>query len=140
MPQHTILLADDNVAVRVLCATALLRTGYQVDTAADGVTAWKKLNDRLFDLLITDNDMPEMSGIELLERLAATQMPVRVIMISGNLPEAQFARCPWLKPAATLLKPFSISELAKTVHSVLHVCAQPATEMISSAERAPIAG
>ena len=125
MCQNRILMVDDDLSIRSLGTSALFRAGYGVDAAADGAAAWKALNASLFDLLITDNDMPELTGIELLARMAAIRMGTHVIMISGNPPMAEFTRRPWLKPIATLLKPFSTAELLGIVRSILGVDAQP---------------
>ena len=97
----------------------LKRFGYKVNAAADGAAGWEALNADRYDLLITDNEMPNVSGIELIERLRAARMKLPVIMASGSIPTSQFDRNPWLQPAATLLKPYSVEEFLGTVKQVL---------------------
>lgn len=117
-PDH-ILVAEDDVLFRRLNTQVLLRSGYEVDAAADGAAAWQALNTDRYDLLVTDNSMPKMSGVELLKKLRAARMALPVILATRALPEAEFTRYPWLQPAATLLKPYTGEEILRTVKKVL---------------------
>jgi len=103
-----ILVVEDDRVLLELNTSVLLLSGYEVEAAADGAAAWRALNNDGYDLLLTDNDMPELSGVELLKKLRAARMALPVIMATGTSPEEEFARQPWLKPAATLLKPFTL--------------------------------
>jgi two-component system alkaline phosphatase synthesis response regulator PhoP len=114
-----ILVVDDDVSMRTINTKALLRSGYQVDAAEDGSAAWQALNAEFYDLMITDNKMPKVSGIELLKKLRASRMSLPVIMATGTLPTEEFTRYPWLQPDATLLKPYTIVELVGVVKEVL---------------------
>ena len=96
-----------------------MRSGYEVEAAADGAAAWQALNANTYDLLITDNSMPKMSGVELLRKLRGARMALPVIMATGSLPKKEFARYPWLQPAATLIKPYTGTEMLRTVKKVL---------------------
>ena len=78
-----ILIVEDDDDIRHLNAEALTGSGYHVDPAVDGAQGWEALNSSSYDLLITDNNMPNLSGIELIKKLNAAGMPVRVIMASG---------------------------------------------------------
>jgi DNA-binding response OmpR family regulator len=119
MQRNRILVADDDRDVRQLNTAVLIRSGYAVDTAEDGAAAWQALNTDSYDLLITDHNMPKVTGVELLKKLRAAHMALPVILVAGELPEEEFTRHPWFQPAATLLKPFSIIELLDTVKEVL---------------------
>ena len=121
-----ILVVDDDQAIRQLNTRVLLRSGYKVEAAADGAAAWRALNSGSYDLLLTDHEMPEVSGVELLRKLRAARMALPVIMATGAFPAAEFARNPGLNPSATLLKPYTIEELLETVKRVLHVAPLPA--------------
>jgi DNA-binding response OmpR family regulator len=114
-----ILLVDDEVLIRKLCARVLNCFGYQTDTANDGAAAWKALQSKDYDLLITDNNMPRVSGVELVKKVRSAQMSLPVILVSGNLPSGELNRNPWLQGVATLAKPFTGDELLGTVNSVL---------------------
>ncbi len=116
---HRILVVDDDDSIRQLNTAVLTRAGYAVDAAENGVVAWHALNAESYDLLITDNNMPALTGIELLQNMRAARMCLPVIVASGSfLPPAPAAR-PWLQPQATLVKPYSIEQLLDTVNKVL---------------------
>jgi DNA-binding response OmpR family regulator len=123
-PDH-ILVAEDDVFFRRLNTQVLKRSGYEVDAAADGAAAWQALNTDAYDLLITDNKMPKLSGVELLKKLRAARMALPVIMATETLPKEEFTRYPWLQPAATLLKPYSGEEMLRTVRKVLREADSP---------------
>lgn len=118
-PGRRILVVDDEPAIRQLNSKILLRSGYVVDTAVDGVAAWQSLKAANYDLLITDNAMPNLSGVELLQMLYADQHMLPVIMATARPPQAEFDQSPWLQPAAILLKPYSFDALVETVKAVL---------------------
>ena len=117
-PQH-ILVVEDDVSLRQLSTEVLSGCGYAVDASEDGAAAWQALNTDSYDLLITDNDMPKVSGVELLRKLRAARMDLPVIMATGAVPTAEFARCPWLQPTAMLIKPYDVMEMLRTVKKVL---------------------
>jgi DNA-binding response OmpR family regulator len=114
-----ILLVDDEPLIRQLYTELLNDPDYEVDTAENGVVAWDALQLKGYDLLITDNEMPQVSGIELVKKLRAAQMALPVIMISGTMPTAELNRHPELHVAATLPKPFNIIEFTDMVKKVL---------------------
>jgi DNA-binding response OmpR family regulator len=118
-PPPRILVVEDDVLIRKLNTRMLLHAGYAVDAAMDGAAAWQVLSAHSYDLLITDNNMPKVSGIELLKKLRAARMALPVIMATGAFPHEEFTRCPWLQPAATLLKPYTPAEMLSTVEKVL---------------------
>ncbi len=118
-PPPRILVVDDDADVRRLNAEALSLCGYEVDAAEDGAAGWERLQAKRYDLMITDNAMPKVSGMELLKQLWAAHMALPVIMATGRPPDAQFTQFPWLLPAATLLKPYTIEQLLSTVRNVL---------------------
>jgi DNA-binding response OmpR family regulator len=120
-----ILVVDDDSDMRLLNTEALIDSGYEVDDAPDGDAAWQALTTECYDLIITDNHMPKVTGIELLKKLRAAQMALPVIMATGNLPEHEFMLHPWLQPAATLLKPYTIDQLLVTVKEVLRATDSP---------------
>jgi len=63
--------------------------------------------------------MPNVSGVELIEKVRAAGMTLPVIMATGEAPEEDFTRNPFLQPAATLLKPYTPVEFLGTVKNVL---------------------
>jgi len=118
-PPPRILVVDDEPLLRQLYAEVLVDAGYKVDAAEDGAVAWDALQLNGYDLLITDQDMPKVTGIELLKQLYAARLTLPVIMATGTYPQEEFIHHPWLQPDATLLKPYSIAEFLGTVKEVL---------------------
>jgi DNA-binding response OmpR family regulator len=127
-PPHRILVVDDEPSVRQFNARILLDAGYHVDAVEDGAVAWDTLQVKSYHLLVTDNDMPKVTGVELIEKVRAARMALPVIMATGSLPEEEFNRRPWLQPAATLVKPYTFTEFLGTVKNVL--CAAIPTAML----------
>jgi DNA-binding NarL/FixJ family response regulator len=72
-----------------------------------------------YDLIVTDNNMPKVTGVELIQKLQAVHPEWPVIMVTGVVPDEQFARSTSLQPAVVLLKPYSFDELLEAVKSVL---------------------
>jgi CheY-like chemotaxis protein len=117
-PQRILVVEDDVVTLRINIKV-LTKSGYAVDGAEDGAVAWDALQLNGYDLMVTDNDMPNVSGVDLLKRLYAARMALPVIMLSGTMPTAELERQPWLQIKAVLPKPCIISELLTTVRNVL---------------------
>ncbi len=114
-----ILVAEDDEDIRRLNTEVLAGLGYKVDAAADGAIAWDVLQNNRYDLLVTDYNMPGMSGVELLLKLHAARMAVKVIIVSGTIPMERLKRHPGLQIDATLFKPYTPDELLATVRKVL---------------------
>ena len=122
---HRILVVEDDGSIRELNAKVLSRFGYHVDTAVDGAVAWDALQTSQYDLMITDQNMPKMCGVELLKNIRATGMTLPTIMATAALPEREFARNPFLRPDALLLKPYTVDELLGKVQEVLSANREP---------------
>lgn len=114
-----ILVVEDDISIRQPSAEALTSSGYQVETAEDGAAAWESLQGSHYDLLITDNTMPKVSGVELVKMLRSARMTLPVVMVSGSIPFEALNGDSSLRLAATLLKPFTMDELLATVQKVL---------------------
>ena len=114
-----ILLVDDDHYVRDLHVGVLIRSGYEVDAAGDGVEAWRVLNEDRYDLLITDHQMPWVTGLELIQKLRAESMILPVILTSGVVPTEALKRLPGLKIEAVVQKPCPLDKFLQTVSDVL---------------------
>jgi DNA-binding NtrC family response regulator len=126
-----ILVVDDEPGIQQLISSVLRRSGYQVDTAEDGAAGWEALQSTHYDLLITDNNMPKMSGVELVKMLRSAQMTLLVVIASGSIPIEALNGDSSLQLAATLLKPFTVDQLLGTVEKVLHVAKAGRRETVS---------
>jgi DNA-binding response OmpR family regulator len=119
-PGPRILVVEDELGIREVYSRALTCSGYRVDTAEDGEEGWELLQVASpdchgYDLLITDNNMPNLSGVDLVKRLRAERMPLPVILASGSVP----VNTAGLQLEAVLHKPFSPDELVRMVKETL---------------------
>lgn len=116
MAQETILLVEDEPAVRQLFATALTRAGYTVLEARNGEEAVKIFDQHAtaVDLLLTDMRMPYMGGAQLARELRRRKAALKLICISGYPGSAD-------NEVTTdfLAKPFSRDEMLQKVRDVL---------------------
>jgi CheY-like chemotaxis protein len=113
----TILIAEDDPAVRALLARILRARGYAVVEAANGLdaVAIAEGHGRPFQLLLTDVVMPRLNGIELAARLLAAGRVQRVIFMTGyaDVPPGSDSE------ATVLYKPFTPSTLVEAVRTTL---------------------
>jgi len=112
---ETILLVEDEPAVRQLFAQALTRAGYRVHEARNGQEAMKVFDQHgdAIDLLLTDMRMPYMGGGELAQHLRARRRTLKLLCVSGY---------PGAEPDLTadfLAKPFSRDDLLAKVREIL---------------------
>jgi signal transduction histidine kinase/CheY-like chemotaxis protein len=106
-----ILVVEDEMALRELVAEAFTARQAQVDTARDGAEGWAIWKGSHYDLIISDQRMPEMTGLELLARIRATGSQVPVILASGYGLEGAEPEL-GLDPRLRILpKPFSFKRL-----------------------------
>lgn len=117
----SILLADDDAAMRDLIRRALEGEGHTVIVAQDGTEALELLLAQTVtvNLLISDIDMPGLNGIELASKAIASAPALRLILMSGLT--GGFSGADQLKPhlRQMLSKPFSLDTLRATVKTVL---------------------
>lgn len=116
----TILVVEDDSAVRMLARRVLERRGHRVVEAEDGVAGLDALADLAsLDLILTDLTMPRMGGIAMAARISELRPDVPVIFMSGY-GESALAQDGVLDPSIRLLsKPFAIDDLAGIVHRTL---------------------
>lgn len=111
----TILLVDDEYAVVEILAMLLADEGYAVLTASDGDHAMKVLEEKIPDLVITDQMMPFAGGADLFRAMqkkpALRRIPV--VLMSSAAPSLASAKLPW---ARVLRKPFDFEELVGWLH------------------------
>ena len=128
--RQRILVVDDDPSIRRLNSEVLTYSGYHVDAAEDGADAWDALQLNSYDLLVTDNDMPNVTGVDLLKKLHAARMALPVIMATGTSPQAELNRHPWLQIDVTLLKPYTFDELLGAVKNVLRATADASDPLV----------
>jgi CheY-like chemotaxis protein len=118
---ETILLVEDEEAVRAFARTVLERNGYRVLEAAGGIDALARVatRERQVDLLVTDVVMPQMSGTELARSLIRISPSVKVLYVSGYTGNAILHGAVLDKGEDFLQKPFSSQELLAKVRELL---------------------
>ena len=89
-----ILVVDDEEPIRQLYSDLLTGSGFEVDAASNGAVAWRAHQSKNYDLLITDNVMPKVSGIELLGKIYDAGLTLPAIMVTGTPPMVQFDHRP----------------------------------------------
>jgi len=121
MDNRKVLVADDEVHIVNVVAMKLRNNGFDVVTADNGADAYKLCCDEKPDIVITDYQMPQMTGIELIEKIRSNpdlqQIPIIMLTARGfAIEDEQKER---LNVAECLSKPFSPKELLGYVESVL---------------------
>ena len=83
-PQKRVLVVDDSITVREVERQLLVNRGYAVDVAIDGADGWNSVRSSQYDLIVTDLDMPRMSGIELVRAIKrdARLQSIPVVIVS----------------------------------------------------------
>lgn len=125
---HRILVAEDNRALARVTAFNLRRGGFEVTVARDGREAWEQLRQQHFDLVITDQQMPEMTGLELCavmrdDEIHATT-PIILLTAKGlELDIRQLEET--FGVYRTYCKPFSPSEIVAGVRELLESAPAP---------------
>lgn len=109
------LVVDDVPEICRLNKDLLLDLEFEVDTAEDGIAAWKLLERNSYHLMITDNRMPRMSGIELLRKLHRARRFVPTIMATGTMPDEETTCESWFQVVTVLIKPYTLAELRMAV-------------------------
>ncbi|MGQ0735541.1 MAG: ATP-binding protein [Acidobacteriota bacterium] len=118
-PKARILLVEDEMAVRELLLEMLSRGGFEVTAAETGEQARVIAGQEVFDVLVTDVDLPGMSGAQLASTLRARNPRIAVVMMSGY-PEDSATDDPTADVRSALLrKPFSSAQLLACVRETL---------------------
>jgi len=117
----TILLVEDEDAVRLFSARALRNKGYQVLEARSGEAALEIISEHLdeINLIISDVVMPKMDGPTMIKEVRTRRVDMPVIFISGYAEDAFRRRVDTGEEAHFLLKPFTLKQLAAKVKEVL---------------------
>jgi len=121
---ETVLLADDNEAVRAFARQVLKDAGYRVLDAADGLEALAtaRSHDGPIGLLVTDLRMPGIGGLELARRLRLERSGLAVLYVSGYASSELLEAAHRDENAGFLRKPFAPRTLLKHVRRTLDAC------------------
>ena len=114
-----ILLAEDDDSLRSFLERALKRAGYTVASYANGLEAYRHLQEEPFTLLLTDIVMPEMDGIELARLAGELDPQLKIMFITGFAAVTLNTESPALQEATVLSKPFHLRDLVAEVDRLL---------------------
>ena len=114
-----ILLAEDDNDMRRFLVKALENAGYEVISYDNGASAYDRLREEPFSLLLTDIVMPEMDGIELARRATELDPDLKVMFITGFAAVALNPDSNAPKDAKVLSKPFHLRDLVDEVNKML---------------------
>jgi two-component system cell cycle response regulator CpdR len=119
IPTSKILLAEDDDDMRRFLVRALENAGHTVVSFDNGLSAYHRLREEPFELLLTDIVMPEMDGIELARRATQLDPDIKVMFITGFAAVALNPDSQTPKDAKILSKPFHLRELVSEVDKLL---------------------
>ena len=121
MAVKKILVADDEIHIVQVLVIKLRNNGYDVISAEDGQQAFELALKEKPDIIVTDYQMPKMTGLELVKKLRKTDetKDIPVIILTARSFAIEKQEQETLKIAKCLSKPFSPKELLNTVESVL---------------------
>jgi len=119
MPSSTILVADDDRAIRTVLSQALGRQGYEVRTAGNAATLWRWVADGLGDLVITDVVLPDENGLDLIPRIKKLRPEMRIVVMSAQNTLLTAVKATERGAFEYLPKPFDLKELVGVVERAL---------------------
>lgn len=117
-PQR-ILVVDDERSVRELVAESLSFIGHQVEMAADGLEAAEKLKSGVYDIVVTDMDMPRMDGMELIRHIRQHYPNTDTIAITGHATKYKYVDVINAGAADFITKPFGLDKLEAKIRRLL---------------------
>jgi len=116
-----ILIVDDFSTMRKIVKDLLAELGFcHFDEAYDGENAWQKLNEQKFDLIVSDWNMPNMSGVDLLKmvRNKDALKDIPFILISAEAKRSQIIEATDAGADGYIVKPFTADTLNQKIHSI----------------------
>ena len=116
---ESILIVDDEKDVLKICEEMLARNGYTVITAKNGEEGIIKYSENFPDLVLFDIGMPGIGGIKSLQEMMGVDSNVKVVIMSGYSEKRSIEEARKLGAKAFLQKPYHVTELLKTIRSVL---------------------
>jgi len=140
----TILIADDDRAIRTVLSQALGRAGYEVRTTGHAATLWRWISNGEGDLVITDVVMPDENGLDLLPRIRKLRSELPVIVMSAQNTLMTAVKATERGAYEYLPKPFDINELKTVVGRALSRPREPIQgdegAALPEAEEMPLVG
>jgi two-component system KDP operon response regulator KdpE len=114
-----VLVVDDEPAIRRFLRTSLTAQGYQVTEAENGTTALDSLRRNTIDVLVLDLGLPDIDGLDIIERLRGQGFAVPIVVLSSRVDEIGKVKALDLGADDYVTKPFGIDELLARVRAAL---------------------
>jgi two-component system nitrogen regulation response regulator GlnG len=140
MPEGTILIADDDSAIRTVLSQALGRAGYDVRTTATASGLWRWVSAGDGNLVITDVVLPDESGFDLLPRIKRMRPELPVVVMSAQNTILTAITATERGAFDYLPKPFDLKDLTAIVQRALAIPQRPREQPPASEERLPLIG
>ena len=119
MTKSKILIVDDEVSMREFLEIMLSKEGYKVSSSGSGKEALRMLNDTIYDLIVSDVQMPGMNGIELLRNVKEVCPDTTVIMITAYASTESGVEAMKAGAYDYITKPFKVDEIKLIIKNVL---------------------
>lgn len=120
-----ILIADDSKPARMLTVRALKKFNVEIFEASDGEQAYELLQQEQFDLVLLDNNMPKLRGVDLLLRLQSEEKKVNVIMISARNDKSTIESAKASGAMDYIIKPYKMENLIEKINENLEKMGRP---------------
>ena len=117
--KYKLLIVDDEGSLREMLAILLRREGYNVEQADNGAVAFEMVQQSIYDLIITDIQMPRMTGIELLRQLREQDNEVTVMMVTAFSSTEEAVEAMKLGAYDYITKPFKNDEIRLVIRNAL---------------------
>jgi two-component system, NtrC family, nitrogen regulation response regulator GlnG len=137
---RTILVADDDRAIRTVLSQALGRSGYNVRATSSASTLWRWVEEGQGDLVITDVVMPDENGLDLLPRIRRVRPELRVVVMSAQSTFTTALKAAQRGAFEYLPKPFDLKELLALVGRALEAPPPELEESEQETEKLPLIG
>jgi CheY-like chemotaxis protein len=132
-PAARILLVDDNKLGLIARKSVLEDQGYRITTAVQGQEAFERFSREKFDLIVTDYKMPEMNGLELIERIRASAADLPIILLSGY---AEALGMTEANTGANVVITKSANEVPHLIRSVNRLLRRPVPKKAAGSQQA----
>ena len=142
MSLSTVLIADDDKAIRTILSHALCRAGYETRTTGNASTLWSWISEGEGDLVITDVVMPDENGLDLIPRIKKIRPDLQVIAMSAQNTIMTAVNATQRGAFEYLPKPFDLTELINVVKKALDTPQRkfPDHQFNSDGEHLPLIG
>ncbi|MBP1657375.1 MAG: Response regulator [Bacteroidetes bacterium] len=118
--KSSVLVVDDEEALRSVLSNELINEGYDVQTASDGDDAMAEIDKTPFDLVLLDIKMPRVSGFEVLKHIKEHAGGTKVVMLTGFADLKNAIESKKLGADDFVSKPYDLVDLLTTIERVLN--------------------